>query len=84
MCVETSVYKITEFDSKFYRGVITRSCLHLINTSISTFFSDPCVFSTERKEEGRPMTDKRKLDGVVDESSAEEHSCKSDMIVHIV
>ena len=28
--------------------------------------------------------DKRKLDGTKDESSVEQHICKSDMIVHIV
>ena len=45
---------------KFYCGVITRSRLQLINTSIDTFFSKFCAFLVEQRKRKKV---KRKLDG---------------------
>ena len=67
---------------KFYCDVITRSRLQLINTSIETSFSEFHAFLVEREEEGRAMMIKRKLEGAVDESSADKEIHKSDATVH--
>ena len=69
--------------AKFFLDIITTSSFQLINTLIDTFFSKLNAFLTEQKREGRPMMDKKKLDGTMDESSAEQHIRKSDAIVHI-
>ena len=61
---------------KSYCDVITRSRLQLINTSIDTFFSKLSVFLAEKGI----VT--RKLDDVVDESSADQGIRYSDAIVH--
>ena len=54
--------------------------LQLINTSINTFFSKLSAFlSKTKKEEGRPMMVKRKLDGAVDRSSADRKIHKLDI-----
>ena len=66
---------------KFYCDVITRSHLQLINTSIDTFFSKLGVVLVE-EEQLRPMMVKRKLDGSVDESSADQEICKSEATVY--
>ena len=66
---------------KFHCDVITRSSLQLINTSINIFFSKLRAF-LRNKEEGRPVMAKRKLDGPVDESSADQKIRKSDVTVH--
>ena len=60
---------------KFYFDVITKSFLQLINTWIDIFF---CAFLAD-KEERRPVMVKRKLDGAVHESSANQKICKSDV-----
>ena len=54
--------------------VITRSHLQLINTSIDTFWN--------QEEEGRPMMVKRKLNGAVEESLADQDIDKSNATVH--
>ena len=54
----------------------TRSRLQLINTSINIFLNKLHAFLTEKEEEGRPMMDKRKLDGTMDKFLAEQHICK--------
>ena len=54
---------------KFYYDVINRSHLQLINTSIDVFFSKLHAFLAEQRR--RPVIIKRKLDGAVDESSAD-------------
>ena len=64
---------------KFYGDVITRSYLLLMNTLINTFFSKLRAFLVEQ---GRPMMVKRKLDGTVDESLADQEIPKSDVNVH--
>ena len=45
---------------------VTSYSLQLINTSISTFFSELRAFLAEQR---RPVMVERKLDGAVDESS---------------
>ena len=67
---------------KFYCDVITRSRLQLIKTSIDTFFSKLRAFLADKKEEGRLMMVKRKLDGTVGESSADQEIRKSDATAH--
>ena len=57
--------------------VITRSHLQLINTLIDTFFSKLCAFSTDQRKEVKPMMVKRKLNGTVDKSSADQKIRKS-------
>ena len=64
---------------KFYCDVKTRSRLQiLINTSIDTFFSKLCAFLAEQR---RWMV-KRKLDGAVEVSSADQETRKSNATVH--
>ena len=65
---------------KFYSDVITRRRVQLINTLINTFFSKLRAFLA--KEEGRPMMANGKLDGAVEESSANQEIRKSDATVH--
>ena len=67
---------------KFYFDVIARSRLQLINTSINTFFSKLCAFSAEQRRRRKAMMDKRKLDGAVAESSADQEIHKSDATIH--
>ena len=64
---------------KFYFDVITRSRLQLIDT----FFSKLHAFLVEQKKR-RKANDgyKRKLDGTVDKSSADQKIHKSDLTVH--
>ena len=65
---------------KFYWDVITRSSSQLINTLIDTFFSKFCAFLAEQRR--RKVSDgKRKLDGAVEESSADRKIHKSDATV---
>ena len=64
--------------AEFYCGVIARSHLQLINTLIDNFFSKLHTFL----EEGRTVMDKRKLDGTVDEFSAEQQILKFNAIAH--
>ena len=54
---------------KFYCDVITRNHSHLIITLIDTFFSKLRAFLAEQR---RPVMVKRKLDGTVDESLADQ------------
>ena len=54
----------------------TRSRLQLINTLIDVFLNKLHAFLTEKEEEGRPMMDKRKLDGTMDKFLVEQHICK--------
>ena len=61
---------------KLYCDVITRSCLQLINTSINTFLVN---FVWNKEEEGRPVMVKRKLDGALDGSSADQKICELDV-----
>ena len=61
---------------KFYCDAITRSRLQLINTSIDTFFSKLYAFLAEQRRKGRPVMVKRKLDGTVDESLADQKFLK--------
>ena len=67
---------------KFYCDVIARSHLQLINTSIDTFFSKLDAFLADQKEQAGPKMVKRKVDGAVDESSADREIRKSDAVVH--
>ena len=73
---------------KFYCDVITRCHLQLINTSINTsintFFSKFRTFLAEQRRRGRPVMVKRKLDGAVDESSADRKICKLDATLCIL
>ena len=64
---------------KFYCDIIARS---RISTSNDTFFSKLDAYLAEQKEQGRPKMVKRKLDGTVDESLADQKIRKSDVIVH--
>ena len=61
---------------KFYCDVINRNHLHI---SIDTFISKLCAFC---EEERRPMMVKMKLDGAVDESSADQEIRKSNTTAH--
>ena len=63
---------------KFYCGIITRSRLQLINTLIDTFYNELRIFLTEKEEQGRPIMAKRKLHGVVEESSEDKEIRKSE------
>ena len=68
---------------KPYCDAITSSRVQVINILIDTFFSKLCAFLVEqRRKEGNPMMVKRKLDGAVDESSADRKICKSNAVVH--
>ena len=67
---------------KLYCDVITRSCLQLINTSINTFLVN--LAWNKEEEEGRPVMVKRKLDGAVDESSADQKICELDVTMQPV
>ena len=66
---------------KLYCGIITRSLLQLINTSIDAFFSRLCAFLRNKEEVGRPMMIQRKLDGIVDEFLVDHEIRKSNTIV---
>ena len=65
---------------KFYCDVITEA-FYLLHTLIDTFFSQLRAFLVEQEEEGRPVLVKRKLDGAVDGSSANQKIRKSDATV---
>ena len=67
---------------EIYCDVIAKSLLQLINTSIDTFFSTLDAFLAQQKDQGRPKMVKRKVDGTMDESSADQEIRKSDAIVH--
>ena len=74
-----STARVTLSMVKFYCDVISRSCSQLINNLIDTFFSK---LQWSKEKEGRPVMVKRKLDGAVDESSADREIRKSDTTVY--
>ena len=65
--------------AKFYHDVITEAVY-----SLSTLRLTPSLvnFVLNKEQEGRPMMVKRKLDGTVDKSSADQKIRKSDASVH--
>ena len=68
---------------KFYFVVKTRSRLHLINTLIDTFFSSKLwAFLVQQRRKRKASVVKRKLNGTVDEFSADRKIRKSDATVH--
>ena len=67
---------------KFYCDVITRSRLQFINTSIDTFFSELRAFLADQRRTRKANDGKRKLDGAVNESSADRKIRKSGATVH--
>ena len=65
---------------KFYCDVKQKR-LQLINTLIDTFFSKLHAFLQNKDEKARPVMVKRKLDGTVDGSLADQKLYKSDATV---
>ena len=65
---------------KFYSDVITRCRVQLINTSNNTFFSKLRAYLLEqgRRRKANIMMVKRKLDGAVEKSAADQEIRKSD------